>query len=138
MDDETDAIIAANQAFYLAFVERDVETMAGLWARREDVCCIHPGWEAIGEYSAVIESWRTIFNNPEIPVIRCRNESVALFGDSAVVVCYEVLDEDILIATNIFVREDDEWKIVHHHAGPITVAPDEDTVEEAPASYRLH
>ncbi len=31
---------------------------------------------------------------------------------------YEILPNGILIATNIFAREDGAWRMVHHHASP--------------------
>ena len=38
-------------------------------------------------------------------------------GSSAYVICYEKVTNGVLIATNIFVREDGAWRMIHHHAG---------------------
>ncbi|WP_276603288.1 nuclear transport factor 2 family protein [Nannocystis pusilla] len=35
------------------------------------------------------------------------------------VICAQTIGDTELVATNIFVREDGEWKMVHHHAGPV-------------------
>ena len=40
-------------------------------------------------------------------------------GDMAFVVCEERLPGGVLVATNVFVREDGDWKICHHHAAPV-------------------
>jgi hypothetical protein len=48
------------------------------------------------------------------------------------VVCYEVLDGGVLIATNGFVRESDGWRMVHHQAGPANDLPSE------PSPAKLH
>jgi ketosteroid isomerase-like protein len=44
-----------------------------------------------------------------------------IVGELAIVICYEGNGEQPahLAATNVFVLEDDEWRIVHHHAGPL-------------------
>ena len=47
-----------------------------------------------------------------------------MLGDTAFVVCYEVLSSGTLVATNIFQRENGQWKVVHHQAGPTTLVID--------------
>lgn len=39
-----------------------------------------------------------------------------LAGDVAFVTCHEVFDGGRLAATNVFVREDGAWRMVHHQA----------------------
>ena len=41
-------------------------------------------------------------------------------GDAALVFCLEVVDSAPVAATNVFVIEDGAWRMVHHHAGPVT------------------
>ena len=116
---DSDAVLAANLEFYRAFGARDVAAMEGLWAREAPVACIHPGWPALSDRAAVIESWRGILANPEAPRIACFDERVLLFGDAALVICEEELDGGTLIASNLFVREDGAWRIAHHQAGQL-------------------
>ncbi len=42
-DDERDAVLAANRAFYRAFNERDDAAMDLIWAPTGAVVCLHPG-----------------------------------------------------------------------------------------------
>ena len=42
MEGDTEAVLAANGAFYAAFNERDTASMNVLWARRAPVSCVHP------------------------------------------------------------------------------------------------
>jgi hypothetical protein len=46
---------------------------------------------------------------------------VSLVGDTAIVTCYEGGSDEPahLAATNVFVLEDEAWRMVHHHAGPL-------------------
>jgi ketosteroid isomerase-like protein len=119
MDPHESEIFAANSAFYDAINQRDSESMDGLWASDAPVACIHPGWSALEGREQVMESWRAILSNPEAPHIRCSEASTHIYEKSAFVVCIESIDLNDLVATNMFIRENGAWKIVHHHAGPI-------------------
>jgi len=116
---DNDAVLAANLEFYRAFAARDLAAMDGLWAQRAPVACLHPGWTPLKDRNAIIESWRGILSNPDAPRIACFDEQVFLYDNVALVVCEEELDGGTLAASNLFIREDDEWRIVHHHAGQI-------------------
>jgi ketosteroid isomerase-like protein len=116
---DNDAVLAANLEFYRAFGARDVKAMDAIWARRVPVACVHPGWPALSDRQAVMESWQGILANPEAPRIVCYDEQVLLYGDTALVVCEEELASGTLVASNLFVREDGEWRIAHHQASQL-------------------
>src|SRR5439155_4854828 len=116
---DSDAVLTANLEFYRAFGARDLAAMDALWARQAPVACIHPGWPALVARDAVMESWHGILANPAAPRIACYDEQVLLYGDTALVICEEELDGGTLIASNLFVREDDGWRIAHHQAGQL-------------------
>ena len=42
---------------------------------------------------------------------------VDLHGECAIVICYESVGQFTLVATNVFVRETGDWKLVHHQSG---------------------
>ena len=117
---ERDAVLTANLAFYSAFGLHDFPAMDALWARRAQVLCLHPGWSAIVGRAAVMKSWRTILaKNGEPFHIQCHAEQAFLYGDFAIVLCEEELPGGVLAATNVFVREDAQWRMVHHQASAI-------------------
>jgi ketosteroid isomerase-like protein len=116
--DET-LVLAANQTFYDAFARGDFPAVEALWARRAPVACIHPGWDAIVGREEVVQSFRSILAGGSGPGVRCTRAMAQVIGDTAYVVCGEEVDGAELIATNLFVREDGAWKIVHHQAGPV-------------------
>ena len=116
---DNDAVLAANLEFYRAFTARDLNAMDALWAREAPVACLHPGWTALKDRTEIIESWQGILSNPGAPRVACFDEQVFLYGDVALVLCEEELDGGTLAASNLFVREDNEWRIAHHHAGQI-------------------
>jgi ketosteroid isomerase-like protein len=121
---DSDAVRAANLEFYRAFTARDAAAMDALWARAAPVLCIHPGWMPIHGRAAVMESWRGILANPESPRVMCHDDQAFLYGDIAIVLCEEELPDVHLAATNIFVREGNAWRLVHHQASPIFARPD--------------
>ncbi len=115
------AVLAANEAFYRAFTAGEAQAMDELWARHEPVACIHPGWPPLSGRAEVMRSWRAILTEGPRR-IRCHEPRVHLLGEAALVTCLEALDEGLLAAANLFVREGGSWKIVHHQAGPMALS----------------
>ena len=135
---DSDAVLAANLEFYRAFATRDLEAMEALWAKAAPVACIHPGWPALADRQAVMESWRGILSNPEAPRIVCYDERVFLYGDTALVICEEELGGGTLIASNLFVREEGAWRIAHHQAGQLVTRRSQGRRASRPPSSRLN
>ena len=133
-DDERDAVLAANRAFYRAFNDRDYEAMENVWAPTGAMVCLHPGQPPLHERPDILESWRGILSHPEAPRVRCVREWVIGRGGLAIVVCREILPEGQLMATNSFVRLNEGWRMVGHHSGPVPPieAEDHPTATRAP------
>ena len=81
--------------------------------------CVHPGWQPLHGREEVLASWRAILGADAAPDVCCRVPRAILHGNTAIVICIEDLDGSFLCATNVFVREGDEWHMIHHHAGPV-------------------
>lgn len=114
----------ANDAFYLAFSEKDAAAMDRIWARRQAVVCIHPGWPALLNREAVMDSWERILSNPDAPAIVPHHARAFPMDRLVMVVCYEALGQQMLTATNLFVTEDDEVRLLHHQASLCAQPPD--------------
>src|SRR5439155_25932004 len=122
---QNDAILFANESFYRAFAARDAAAMEALWATDLPVACVHPGWAPLTDRAAVMQSWRNILSNANAPKVVCRSPRLFHYGDVAAVVCFEMIEGQFLVATNLFVRQGNAWKMVHHQAGPTAEAPQE-------------
>ena len=120
-DEERDAVLAANRAFYRAFNDRDVAAMDLVWAPAGAMVCLHPGQAPLHERADIMASWRAILRHPDSPRVRCVGEWVVGRPGLALVVCREILAEGQLMATNSFVRRSDGWHMVGHHSGPVPV-----------------
>ncbi len=129
-------VLAANAAFYEAFQRRDVAAMEGLWASQVTVACVHPGWTPLVGREDVLRSWRAILTGELSPRVECLAPNVMMLGEHAAqVVCIERIgtsaDEGgLLVATNVFVREGEDWRMANHHAGPMAVTDDEDEISD--------
>jgi ketosteroid isomerase-like protein len=138
---DAEQVLAANAAFYDAFAAKNADAMEAVWARRAPLACIHPGWHPLRGRDAVLASWRAILSGPGAPPITCAEPAAQVLGDVAVVICIERIPSVELVATNVFVREDGEWRLVHHHAsgmarGTPDADPDDDDTD--PGSGLLH
>jgi len=129
-------VIAANAAFYAAFSTGDFDEMKRMWADDDAISCIHPGWPAIVGHATVIGSWRDILQNPERPQIVCAEPQAIVDGDSARVLCIEIVDGTALAAANHFRRVGDGWRLVHHQSSPIAQIVEQ--AEDDRASHRVH
>ncbi len=130
------AVLAANDVFYAAFTAQDGAAMDAVWSRECPVSCIHPGWAPLRDRALILKSWRAIFRGPRPPAVTIDDARAIVVGPAAWVVCYERLtnlqgeEAGTLVATNVFVRESGEWRLAHHHAGPVATADDEDEDED--------
>ena len=123
-DAEPDAVRAANDAFYRAHEERDLDAMAAVWERGPEAVCTHPGWPILRGWDEIAESWRRIFEGPGRNQFLLTNVAVDVRGDAAWVTLEEnLMDLDTVVAiaaTNVFARSSDgAWSMVAHHASPI-------------------
>jgi hypothetical protein len=135
-DEEREAVLAANRAFYRAFNERDYEAMDLLWTPSGAMICLHPGQAPLLERAEIMESWRAILRHPDSPRVRCTDEWVTGRGGLALVVCREMLADGQLMATNSFVRLGDGWHILSHHSGPVPPVERKPTAASAAAPTR--
>jgi hypothetical protein len=118
-----DEVLAANQRFYDAHEQRDVEAMSEVWDHSEEAICVHPGWPILRTWPLVDDSWRRILSGPGRNQFILTNISVNGSGE----VAWVTLDENLvqgsatgtIAATNVFVRREGQWLMVLHHGSPV-------------------
>lgn len=117
-------VLAVNEEFYRAFEARELDAMSNLWIHDERATCTHPGWATLRGWAAVSASWFALFTeSPPLQFI-LTDVSVEVNGDTA----WVTLDENLIgdevggtvAALNVFVRDDDRWRMVAHHGGPVS------------------
>lgn len=120
----------ANARFYRAFEALDIAAMDDVWAHTEHVKCVHPGWPLLTGWDAVRESWRVIFENTAEVRFTIGDVAVVVTGGIAWVTCTENILQSVrdrlsvtsVLATNLFTRTPDGWRMIHHHASHVLSA----------------
>lgn len=113
---------AVEAAFYTAFANLDLEQMTTVWARGDEVSCIHPGGGLLRGTRDVLQSWASIFHGTELPRISHRVVHTSGEGGLAIHVVEEHVSsastarEATVIATNVYRRTGDGWQMTLHHA----------------------
>ena len=110
------AALAANRRFYGAMRAADLDAMDDIWSRQRPVSCAHPGRPPIFGREAVMESWRVILSIRDAPDIRPVGPHAIVTGRTALVVCREEVGAVAIMASNTFVLERGDWRMVSHLA----------------------
>jgi len=141
------AVEQANTAFYEAMERGDLDGLSDLWLPGEDltVSCVHPGWPVLTGRGEVLRSYALIMANTEYIQFFLTDVGVAMTGDTALVTCTEnilsggpaeegsslgPLVGQLVVATNVFRRTPDGWKLWSHHGSPVLAETGEEEDEE--------
>ena len=124
--DDIEEVKEANKRFYDAFGALDIEMMDQVWEASDQALCVHPGWQPLVGWQPIRASWEGIFDNTTLMHFNLRYVNVAVHGDSGWVICVENITTVLqgrasdfsALATNIFVRTPQGWRMVAHHASP--------------------
>jgi ketosteroid isomerase-like protein len=118
---------AASDQFYSALDEMangDAGSMADVWSHEDDVTTMHPiggreeGWDAVNG------SWEGVASMSEGGEVTRTDQLIRVTGDLAYELCTEsasmtIAGDQLSLegrATNVYRKENGEWKVVHHHA----------------------
>ena len=129
-------------AFYEALQAADIDRLMACWADEDDIVCIHPGGPRLIGSAAIRASFDAIFANGSIrarPQYVRSVETIASAVHSLVerieVMTPEGPGEAHVIATNVYQRFAQGWRLVAHHASPGTA---HEMLEESPTPQVLH
>ncbi len=129
---------AVNATFYEAFESADLDAMQDLWLDDPDTLCVHPGALPVRGTGAINRSWALIMaNTPYIQFFLTDVEVSVLEGVASVTCTENVLTGDEstgpdafggakAVATNVFVRTPEGWRLWIHHASPVLSAGSHD------------
>jgi len=125
------AVVAVNEEFYRAFEAADLDAMRDLWVDDGETLCVHPGALPVRGTSAINRSWALIMANTPYIQFFLTDVETSVLGDVASVTCTEnvlTADDSVeegaftgakAVATNVFVRTADGWRLWIHHASPV-------------------
>ncbi|GAA3872527.1 nuclear transport factor 2 family protein [Streptomyces sp. NPDC003631] len=112
------------------------------------ISCVHPGWPVLTGRGEVLRSYALIMANTEYIQFFLTDVHVSVTGDTALVTCTENIlsggpapeDSDelgplvgqLVVATNLFRRTPDGWKLWSHHASPVLTESDDEEEDDSP------
>ncbi|HEY3868866.1 MAG TPA: nuclear transport factor 2 family protein [Actinocrinis sp.] len=144
---EQAVVAAANEAFYQAVEDGDLDRLRALWIGGEysdTVHCVHPGQPAVHGRARVLMSWAVVMSRLTYLQFIITDLRVVVGSEIAVVTCTENVLTDLARtepgedardaddeapagfaggraeATNVFRRcADGRWLLFSHHSSPI-------------------
>ena len=127
-------------AFYDALQRGDIEKLMACWADEDEIVCIHPGGPRVVGATAIRASFEAMF--AEGGTVRAWPEQVRKIVSVASSVHHLIERVEVLttgglahawvVATNVYHRTAQGWRLVAHHASPGTTT-DIQEVSDAPS-----
>ncbi|MDO8699310.1 MAG: nuclear transport factor 2 family protein [Rhodoferax sp.] len=113
-------------AFYDAMQSADIEKLMACWADEDDIVCIHPGGPRVVGLGAIRAAFDAMFAHGGS--IHARPESIRRVDSLASAVHHvlekvEVMTSEgpsmaYVLATNVYHKTAQGWRMVVHHASP--------------------
>lgn len=118
----------AESAFYEAFEQGDLTAMMDVWADDEEVVCIHPGGARLTGFAQVRKSYAEMFEGRERLSVHLSHQ-VYMQG---MLIAVHSVHEHVLVtgeskarppfmATNVYIRTSNGWRMLMHHASVASV-----------------
>jgi len=126
--------------FYEALQRGDIERLMAVWADDDEIVCVHPGGPRLIGHAAIRASFEAIFANAAVPI---RPEHVHRLNTLGTAVHHLAERVDVqtdegaqtawALATNVYVKTAQGWRMAAHHASPGTLG-EPPSLGEAPSS----
>ena len=126
MNNRFDSATDAEDAYYDAIDENDLEKMMSVWADSDDVACLLPMQPICRGTGPVRELWRSLFEDQQIELeITVNHLHWIEQGDLAIHLLEEVVTTSVgseaqppIYASNIFHCDDQGWRLLLHINSP--------------------
>ena len=126
-------------AFYDALQNADLDKLMACWADEDDIVCVHPGGPRVVGATAIRATFESMFTNG---TIRAWPERVRKIESLASAVHHLVERVEVLtpegprqawvIATNVYHKTVQGWRLVAHHASPGTPSEIQEVADTPP------
>ena len=116
----------------------DIERLMAVWSDDEEISCVHPGGPRVVGAGAIRAAFESIFANgavnahPEkvrrLQTLSCSVHSVL---EHIRLMTPEGLQSAWVVATNVYLKTAQGWRLVSHHASPGSPREVQELVEAA-------
>lgn len=114
-------------AFYEALQHADLDRLMACWADEDDIVCIHPGGPRLLGHAAIRAAFEAVFANGTVKahLEKVRRIDTGSTSVHSVIERVEVMGNDgpqtaWVVATNVYAKTAEGWRLVTHHASPGT------------------
>ncbi len=111
--------------FYESLQRADIERLMAVWSDDDEVVCVHPGGPRVVGHAAIRATFEAIFANGAIPVrpekikrIESAGCAVHNLQERVDIATNEGPQTAWVIATNVYIKTAQGWRLVAHHASP--------------------
>lgn len=119
----------AEAAFYEALERADIDAMMEVWSEEDEVSCVHPGGPRLTGYEQVRENWAQMFKSGQRLQVQLSDQVIVSGLMFSVHSLHENIQvrgaqgeaggaRSIVVATNVYMRSGDGWRMVLHHGSP--------------------
>ena len=123
---------------YAALQAGDIERLMAVWSDDDEISCVHPGGSRIVGAAAIRASCEAMFANGRIAaepqqVRRVESHSGAVHSVIERVRVQAAQGEQFawVVATNVYMKSAEGWRLVAHHASPGSATEPEELAEAA-------
>ena len=113
------------QQFYEALQTADIEALMAVWSDDDDIVCVHPGGGRSVGPAAIRAAFASIFANGSVQVrpeqiqrLNTLSTAVHSVVERVQVMTAEGLQHGFVLATNVYLKSAEGWRLVAHHASP--------------------
>jgi ketosteroid isomerase-like protein len=109
--------------FYEAMQGGDLDRLMAVWSDDDEIICVHPGGPRVVGAQAIRATFEAIFAQGSIPVMpegvhRVRSAGSAVHNvlERVDIITAEGVRTAYVVATNVYVKTVQGWRLVAHHA----------------------
>lgn len=129
-------------SFYEALQTSDLDRLMACWADDDDVICIHPGGPRLVGLGAIRAAFEAMFSRGQLRIspqvlrkIDAMGSSVHSLQERIEILTNEGPVDAFVMATNIYHKTTQGWRLVAHHASPGNPREAQDVTEKPPVLH---
>lgn len=128
-------------AFYEALQNGNLDQLMACWADEDDIVCVHPGGPRLVGSAAIRTTFEAMFEHGSVRAYPERLRKVESLGaavhnvlERIDLVTAEGTQHAWVVATNVYMKTVQGWRLVAHHASPGR----SEVAEVTPSAQVLH